>query len=282
MDLVVILGVVWLVVLGPGLWRRYREHDSLTSVLHFHHQLRVLEEAEPRPLVRPAFRLRSVDGSEVPVAPVGDGGQLRPVLTVVGADRLPRPALACLGDDAPEVVPGHTSRRSGPEWPRPTATGGRARNAAVGFDHGAEARRLARRRRRDILGALVAVTVVTFLVGFAPGAGLAWVMTGISAVGAASYVALLAHHRTLVLERERKLRSLERPARSRSVDHGDELLASSRGYRSEVPGTGGGEYRHAGDEGEWYRSGDGRWYDVGAQGGERGTASQAPRRTASR
>lgn len=285
MDLVVILALVWLVVLGPGLWRRYREHDSLTSVHHFHRQLRVLEEAEPPPLVRPAFRLRSVDGSEVPVAPVGEGGQPRPVLTVVGADRLPRPALACLGDDILSDAPRSGGRPgvSGPH--RPTATGGKVQGAVRGFDHATEARRLARRRRRDILGALVATTVVTLLVGFAPGAGLAWVVTGISAVAATSYVALLAHHRSLALERERKLRYLEQPARWRSVvGDGEELggYRGSGGYRGDVVGAGGHEDWHSDDAGEWYRADDGRWYRADPNGGVRWDTAPDRRRTASR
>lgn len=280
MDLVVILGVVWLAVLGPGLWRRYREHDSLTSVLHFHHQLRVLEDAEPQPLVRPAFRLRSVDGSEVPVAPVGKGGQPRPVLTVVGADRLPRPALACLGDDLPPGAPARDSRLRGPSGYRPGVSDGRARTAARGFDHAAEARRLARRRRRDILGALVAATIVTFLVGFAPGAGLAWVVTGIFAVAAASYVALLAHHRSLALERERKLRYLERPVRRRPVDRDGERRTASRGYRGEVPGAGEDGW-YAADEDGWYAD-DARWYGAGGNGDDYWAGAHTRRRTATR
>ncbi len=267
MDLVVILGAVWLLVLGPSLWRRYREHDSVSSVLHFHHQLRVLEDAEPRPLVRPAFRLRSLDGTVTPVAPIGEGGQPRPVLTVVGADRLPRPALACLGDDVPPSLPstGRGPRSPGewsvaPSYGVPTATGGgRARPVGPGgFDHVAEARRLARRRRRDILGGLVAATFVTLLIGLIPGAGLAWVATTLFAVAAAAYVALLAHHRALALERERKLRYLRPPSHGRPVDAGDAWGAASR------VGTSGG---YATGETSGYATGETSGYATGETSG---------------
>ena len=62
---------------------------GISSISHFHRQLRVLEHSAPEPLVTPAFRLRTVDGSgraaRVPTA----GRQVAPKLTVVGADRCP-------------------------------------------------------------------------------------------------------------------------------------------------------------------------------------------------
>ncbi|MGC8462296.1 MAG: hypothetical protein ACP5P9_01300, partial [Acidimicrobiales bacterium] len=256
MDLVVILGVVWLAVLGPGVWRRYREYDSVASVLHFHRQLRVLEDAEPQPLVLPAFRLRSVDGSDDPVAPTGSGGQPRPVLSVVGADRLPRAALACLADEAAAGPASQGPTGSGGRRAYgPTSTPRRLHGPVQGFDHVAEARHLARRRRRDILTGLVTATLLTFLIGFVPGAGLAWLASVIFAVTAAAYVALLAHHRALALERERKLRYLGDPAR-RAVRYDD--ARSSSGRRSA-----GGGVADAEPGASWTSQDEGGWPDAG-------------------
>ncbi len=164
----------------------------------------MLEHSAPEPLVAPAYRLCTGSG-------VGaDGGAdaaaaeepSAPVLTVVGADRLPRPALAFLGRDDEEgggralaapVVPVPV--------PVPVPTPGRSRY-------------LVRRRRRDTLGMLVALFVVTLLLGFLPGAAAAWVVCAVSGVALAGYVALLVRLRKLAEERGRKLRYLGNHGRS--------------------------------------------------------------------
>ena len=52
----------------------------------------------------PAYRLRAVDGSGAPTTIHYPDDGRPPVLTVVGAKELPRPALAFLGDPEPATV----------------------------------------------------------------------------------------------------------------------------------------------------------------------------------
>src|ERR1700680_4787929 len=104
--LVIIIAVAWIVILGPNLLKRGRAADGISSISHFHHQLRVLEHSGLQPIVPPAYRLRGIDGSAV-AAPeeLARGVAPAPVLTVVGADQLPRPALAFLGADPVDASP---------------------------------------------------------------------------------------------------------------------------------------------------------------------------------
>jgi len=62
-----ILGVVWAVVLGPSLLRKRAERHSGDSIGAFHRQLRVLEHAGPS-LVDPANRMASMKRS-IPTGP---------------------------------------------------------------------------------------------------------------------------------------------------------------------------------------------------------------------
>ena len=215
MVLVVVIALAWMVILGPGLMkRRSRSGDGISSISHFHHQLRVLEHSGAQPLVRPAYRLRGRP------APAGtDGGPWtrdpvpRPVLTVVGADRLPRPALAFLGADPVEDATGRPAHRGpdpGVRLPDTGLGGPGPRVPGIGPAPGdPTARHLARRRRRATLGILAVVFVTSGFLGFVPGAGAAWSVTAISGVALVAYVALLVHLRQKAEERERKLHYLE-------------------------------------------------------------------------
>lgn len=60
-----ILGVVWAVVLGPSLLRRRAERHSGDSIGAFHRQLRVLEHAGPS-LVSPANRMAAASHAQRP------------------------------------------------------------------------------------------------------------------------------------------------------------------------------------------------------------------------
>jgi len=222
MILVIIIMVAWLVILGPNLLkRRSRTVGGISSISHFHRQLRVLEHSGPEPLVTPAYRLRSVDGSSVSLQGT-DGGEVRmaPKLSVVGADQLPRPALAFLGEDP--VPPGPQGGAA------PSTTGADRGVGATADPHlpgtgsvprtsDARARTLARRRRRDTLGILAAIVVTTLLIGLIPGASAAWALTLVSGLALSGYVALLVRMRQAAEERERKLRYL-RPRGQDGID----------------------------------------------------------------
>ncbi len=213
MILVIIILVAWLVILGPNLLkRRSRTVGGINSISHFHRQLRVLEHSAPEPLVTPAFRLRTVDGSGV-VSEGADGrsAPVAPKLSVVGADQLPRPALAFLGEDP-------VANGAGPESTPDPSRPGVAESTPEPFRPGvaestprppeASARAAARRRRRDTLGVLTLVFALTLLIGCIPGAAAAWIATLVSGTALAAYVAMLVRMRQMAEERERKLHYL--------------------------------------------------------------------------
>jgi len=212
MIVVVILVVAWLVILGPSMFRRRSEHGGgVSSISHFHHQLRVLEQSRGEPIVFPAFRLQSVPGHGAPAESHSTATPVRPVLTVVGAKELPRPALAFLGEaaTAPDPEPIH----------REVYRGGNATPRLAN----PEARSLARRRRRDTLTVLALVFTLTLVIGSIPGARPAWVVSAIAGVALGAYVAMLVHMQTVMAESERKLHYLRPgmgPGRTR-----DEYLA---------------------------------------------------------
>lgn len=206
MILVIFIVAAWVVILTPSLMRRHsRAVGEIGSISHFHRQLRVLEHSAPEPIVAPAYRLRSFgDGSPdqrfPEVASV-------PVLSVVGASELPRPALAFLGEEPEErsdpsegVPPGSEVRNDG----RRTFGSPLRSNQPVGTNH----RSRVLRRRRDTLSMLAAAVVVTAVVGLIPGASDVWILTILSGIALGAYVAMLVRLRRMAEERERKLHYL--------------------------------------------------------------------------
>ena len=214
--LVVIIAGAWIVILGPNLMkRRSQAAGGGNSISHFHRSLRVLEHSAPEPIVTPAFRLRSAGAPGSERSTAYPEVSAVPVLTVVGADQLPRPALAFLGDALPEAP----LREVGAGAPVPGRT---RRDIDTATDEGTEAlglgsqplpldahsRQMVRQRRRTTLGIIALVFVGTLMIGFVPGAGDAWIVSILSAVVLAAYVALLVRLRRSAEERERKLHYL--------------------------------------------------------------------------
>ena len=226
MVLVIIILVACIVILGPSVIKRRARSGGDQSITHFHYQLRVLEHSAPEPLVAPAYRLRAVDGGGSPTGITYPDRGERPVLTVVGAKELPRPALAFLGDPVPEPAPqvGYgpdqdlppAARDDGPpvaayrrpprEWTPSTPP--------VDLDlpsrhPDAGARHLARRRRRDTLLVLTGLLAATLLLGLVTGSTVVWALCLLDAVALVTYVAVLVHLRRRAEEREAKLHYLE-------------------------------------------------------------------------
>jgi hypothetical protein len=198
MALVIVIALAWLVILIPGFLRRRSASDESVSISHFHRQLRVLEHSAPPPIVAPAYRLRvDEDGAD---GPVSVQPAEPPALTVVGARDLPRPALAFLGED-----PG---RRDHPGWEVGSRTVPSGPEAADRLRPDAGARRLARQRRRDTLAVLILGFVASLMIGFVPGARVAWAAAGVFGVALAAYLGLLVQLRRRAEERERKLHYL--------------------------------------------------------------------------
>jgi len=216
--LVIIMVVAWMIILGPSLLRRRaRGGDGVSSISHFHRQLRVLEHSAPEPIVAPAYRLRAVAGSAGAAAgSAPDGLDAAPVLTVVGAHDLPRPALAFLGEDPGPATP---SMPAGPAYPGAPRAGAPPRPGSWSMGAGSRrpeaslSRRRACRRRRDTLGVLSLTVILSALIGLVPGARLVWAVTAVAGVTLVGYVALLVHLRRMAEERDHKLAYL-RPAAS--------------------------------------------------------------------
>jgi len=222
--LLVVVAVVWIAILGRGMMRRRTIGvDGITSISDFHQQLRVLEHSSPPPIVAPAYRLRAIGGREVsPEEAEGPEQDGLPVLTVVGAKDLPRPALAFLGQGADEeprtAGPTGRSEPTGAPSPRRQAPEpppfsehriSRPRETLPVAPPDPLARQLALRRRRDILGVLTVVFFLTMLGGFIPGASVLWTLTALSGLALTAYVVLLVQLRRRADERERKLRYLD-------------------------------------------------------------------------
>lgn len=225
MVLVVIVVVLWIVILVPSMRRRSRTGNEIGSISHFHRQLRVLEQSGPQPIVAPAYRLRAAGGNGDSRV-LSSGSDTPPVLTVVGADQLPRPALAFLGDDPsprPDPSPGADPCLEGSDpavahrlpmveagdlWAEDPGGWDSTGGAAPARVADPVTRQLVRRRRRDILGLLFAAVVVTTIIGFIPGAAPVFMATAVLAVALVAYVALLVQLRRRAEEREEKLRYL--------------------------------------------------------------------------
>jgi membrane protein YdbS with pleckstrin-like domain len=190
----VFLAVVWAVILIPILLRRRRSGDSIS---HFHHQLGILQRGDT-PAVPPPYRLQSVPATRS-VTVNGAPLTTPPVLTVVGCDQLPRPALAYLAEQgpvAPQAPGGADLRQPAPvaDLPYPVSD--------------AFSRQVARKRRRDTLMVLVLTFACSLFLGMIPAIRMLWVVSAVSGVAIVAYVALLVHLRGVAEERERKLHYL--------------------------------------------------------------------------
>lgn len=231
---VIIIVATWVAILGPSLLRRRARAGGDQSITHFHYQLRVLEQRAPEALVAPAYRLRAVDGSGTPTSIHFADGDRPPVLTVVGAKELPRPALAFLGRSGAAAVEPVATSGGGPVPRHGSVEHGHA-DVHVDVDddlerHGppvlhaptrgsdALTRAQARRRRQDTLTVLGAVFLVTLMAAAFTGSSLVWAVVALDGVALAAYVAVLVHLRRMAAEREAKLHYLDplgdRPARS--------------------------------------------------------------------
>ena len=173
------IAVIWLAVLGPGMWRRRAEKHSVDSIGKFHRQLGVLQRTGPSGR-RGAPRLQALRAGE----PMPSG------LPLVSS----RSGLLMARSHPDDMLlDGEGQVRRPDPYFRPDAC----------------------RRRRDVLTALVASTLGSALVGMAVSALLLLaLLLGLVSVG---YVVLLVHSRRLALEREAKLRFLPHRAPEHSV-----------------------------------------------------------------
>lgn len=168
-----ILAVIWAAVLIPPFLRSRAEARPADTITAFHHQLAVLRRTGPR-AARP--------GDWTP-----DGM---------------RPRYDGIGQRYDDIGQGHVS-------PVATASSLRVLGAsAYGGARPISARRNARRRRKDILTALLVAAGTTLVLGAIPALRFLWLVHVAADMLLFGYVALLIRQRNLATERDLKVRLL--------------------------------------------------------------------------
>jgi hypothetical protein len=185
---VLVLVVLWVAVLAPRAVRRVREGRSQASIESFHEQLHLLERAGPK-LVEPAYRLGT------PIVPLRPQSEPPTVADVTMGGH---GGLMLL--DRVETEQPQRRQSSGPRTPAPRTP--------------AHLRQRGRRRRRDILLGLIATAAVTGSAGFMHQLHVLWVLTAISVVCIAGYVALAAYVQMIDADRQ-ALQPIATPAPDR-------------------------------------------------------------------
>ena len=184
MILLVLVVLLWVGVLAPSAWRRFREREGVGSIDSFHHQLQLLEHASPK-TVAPAYRLHTaVPGS----AGLSDGQTAdpsRPKLVLV------RPTDDQAAADVDGSDGAHYERVGVLDRPEPVCLPDTSADLAV------YRRQVARRRCTVLLRCLVGVSISTGLIGMFPGMHLAWVFTALSGLAALGLVGLIGYAREL-------------------------------------------------------------------------------------
>ena len=184
MILLVLVVLLWVGVLAPSAWRRFREREGVGSIDSFHHQLQLLEHASPK-TVAPAYRLHTaVPGS----AGLSDGQTAdpsRPKLVLV------RPTDDRAAADIDGTDGAHYERVGVLDRPEPVCLPDTSADLAV------YRRQVARRRCTVLLRCLVGVSISTGLIGMFPGMHLAWVFTALSGLAALGLVGLIGYAREL-------------------------------------------------------------------------------------
>ena len=184
MILLVLVVLLWVGVLAPSAWRRFREREGVGSIDSFHHQLQLLEHASPK-TVAPAYRLHTaVPGS----AGVSDGQTAdpsRPKLVLV------RPTDDRAAADIDGTDGAYYERVGVLDRPEPVCLPDTSADLAV------YRRQVARRRCTVLLRCLVGVSISTGLIGMFPGMHLAWVFTALSGLAALGLVGLIGYAREL-------------------------------------------------------------------------------------
>ena len=233
MILLILVALLWIAVLAPGIITKISERRSSGSIDSFHDRLHLLERTGPK-LIVPANRLERAEPKRLPAAvgyahipplrpvarpalvlletaePESDGG----AIDVVAHERSGSPlrvvahhASSPMGDFADGELPA-VRMLDGPSlgavarpdtidtpdvalWRPPVAQARTARQA------------LAARRRRDILGVLVTVMVLSGLLGVVPSLRRALIATAVAGFLVMVFVALALYAVTVRAERDR-------------------------------------------------------------------------------
>ena len=213
MILLVLVGLLWMAVLAPSAWRKFKERQGVGSIDHFHHQLQLLEHAGPK-TVAPAYRLHTA----IPTSTSAGGGDYgsesaSSSATLMDTSRpklvLLRPTEDAAASDVDDNEGFHYERVGVLDRPEPVCA------PEVGADLRTLRREEARRRCTVLLRCLIGVAVSTGLIGLWPGMHLAWVFTGLTGFAALALVGLMAYAKEV--EAEQRLRGARRRPYRRDV-----------------------------------------------------------------
>ncbi len=233
--ILLLLALLWIAVLAPGVIRKRAERRSATSIDSFHRELHLLERTGPK-ITPPAHRLQSVPvpGESGSGLPAITSRPDRPKLVLVSrggaAGEVAETATAGYGWEGTGSGDGTVSFETTPFVPdgfdgarsnRSTASGRSGMTSRRPSD--AYQRRQAAKRRRDIFLALVGTIVVTGFLGLVHSLRLLWVVTVLSVLALAAYVALISYARRLQIERQEADRTRRLRTAGRSGAVGDEL-----------------------------------------------------------
>ena len=241
MILLVLVGLLWMAVLAPSGWRKFKERQGVGSIDHFHHQLQLLEHAGPK-TVAPAYRLHTAVPASTSTSTSAGGGADASASASASALDTSRPKLVLLRptedaaaadlDDHDGV---HYERVGVLDRPEPLCP------AEMGADLRALRREEARRRFTMLLRCLIGVAVTTGFIGLWPGMHLAWVFTGLTGLTALALVGLMAYAKEVEAEQQRVLRGARRPRSDRwddgSADSADSDDASFDPASAGYPGA---------------------------------------------
>jgi membrane protein implicated in regulation of membrane protease activity len=215
--LLVLVGLLWVAVLAPSVWRRFRERQGVESVDHFHHQLQLLEQAGPK-RVAPAYRLHTAVPGRSEAEDVAVTTSSRPKLVLL------RPTDDARAADVDDSDGCHYERVGILDHPEPACV------PPASADLPAYRRELARRRCTLLLRCTAGVAITTALIGIVPGLHLAWVFTGLSAFAALCLVGLIAYAKEVEAElRRRRDRFESRVTSVEPVQHVDPAAAGYPG-----------------------------------------------------
>ena len=191
MILLVLVGLLWVAVLAPSAWRRFKERQGVGSIDHFHHQLQLLEHAGPK-TVAPAYRLHTALPGQPGSDPASTLDSSRPKLMLL------RPTDNAEAADVDDGDGGHYERIGVLDPPEPACLPEATADLSV------YRRQQARHRCTTLQRCLWGVAVSTGLIGLFPRMHLAWVFTALSGLAALALVCLIAYAKEVEAEQHRR------------------------------------------------------------------------------
>ncbi len=192
---ILFLIVLWAIVLGPSLYRRWTEGRVGDSIGEFHSHLNVLHRTHPG-LVTPAHVLDEEYPATSAVGPLPPPARSVPVVRVLRTGTDPSPFTAPAPSDL--YRPTYPAVPAALMQPPPRATAPMRSFARQG----------ARKRRRDTIRALTISIASCLALGAVPALRPLWLIAVVAGAALVAYMALLVRFEINAVERREKVRVL--------------------------------------------------------------------------